>query len=500
MTVDRSWMEICKAITPEAFDENMPIDAGTVFIDLQLKLQVPGTIEDWQFFYEVCVGRTISRFLESPNVHTVVAAYDDYTNSPLAKNPTQVKRKSRAEVPDWASHKPLPPMIPVNYNQLLFNRNFKTRVVLYMIEQITMQTRLKFPNQRVIIDYQQNPYVAVGVGAAKAGGELGPGSEPVPATEFEVKKLLGESDLKWVRYLPLGSLILDAIDSDYLIIALNQIEKLGVAAPKIYVRRLLLQPSTAVTSAVAGGGKTKTARPKKRPLDQFLEPSADDTETFTNTEDVVVKKGRSYEYCDANLIFQGIQKTFGKATPDELKPYTMRIVSYCVALVGSDFTKGVSWLNGTTVFKNMAALWPGLCKAALINTDGLLSMDPRIVADKFIGKLWIEIQFPKLCGSSFQNASFETIYDFLSSNASIGAKRRELLITPRDLCCLCKGSNWTTIYWFHCEDFPCAVYSETDFGFKCLQKGGRVEFDNQKDLPVGQKKKAATHKKIEWAV
>ena len=185
-------------------------------------------------------------------------------------------------------------MIPANYNQLLFNRNFKTRVVIYMIQQITLQTRLKFPNQRVIIDYQNNPYVAVGIGAAKAGGEIGPGSEPVLATEFEVKCPLGESDLKWVRYLPFGNMILDAIDSDYLIIALNQIERLGVAAPKIYVRRLLLEPSNAVLSAVAGGGKTKTARPKKRPLDQFLEASVNDAEAVgsTDAEDVVKRRRR----------------------------------------------------------------------------------------------------------------------------------------------------------------------------------------------------------------
>jgi hypothetical protein len=492
-------MEIYKAATPEAFDSNMPIDAATVFIDLQLRLQLPSGIEDWQQFFDALVGRTISRFLECPSVLTVVASYDDYTHSPLAKGPTQNRRKSRTAVPAWASHQPLPSMIPANYNQLLFNRNFKTRVVLFMIEQITLQTRLKFPNQRVIIDYQQNPYVAVGVGAAKAGGALGPGSEPVEATEFEVKTLLGESDLKWVRYLPLGNMILDAIDSDYVQISLCQIERLGIAAPKIYVRRLLLEASNAVLSAVAGGGKTKTARPKKRPLDQFLDNSTDDHENVVSTKDEdVIKKGRQYEYCDCNIIFKGMQKTFGKATPDELKPYTIRIVSYCVALVGSDFTRGVPWFNGTAAFKNMDVIWSGLCKAAIIDKGGVLSMDPRIVADHFIGKLWTQIQFPKLCGSSFQNASFETIYDFLSSNASIGAKRRELLITPRDLNCLCKGSNWTMHYWFDPENCPCAVHSEGDYGF--IQIGSKTEFDNKKDLPVGQKKKAVTQGKIAWPV
>ena len=85
MTIDRSWMELYKALTPDAFDTEMPIDAGTVFIDLLLKLQCPDGFMDWQVFYECLVGRTISRFLASSSVHTIIAAYDDYTNSPMAK-------------------------------------------------------------------------------------------------------------------------------------------------------------------------------------------------------------------------------------------------------------------------------------------------------------------------------------------------------------------------------------------------------------------------------
>ena len=155
-------MELYKALTPDAFDTEMPIDAGTVLIDLQLKLQCPDGIMDWQVFYECLVGRTISRFLASSSVHTIIAAYDDYTNSPMAKGPTQNKRKSRAPVPTCAGHQPLPVMIPPNYNQLLFNRSFKSRVVLYLIEQIKLQTRLKFPTQRVIIDHMDAPHIAGG--------------------------------------------------------------------------------------------------------------------------------------------------------------------------------------------------------------------------------------------------------------------------------------------------------------------------------------------------
>jgi hypothetical protein len=374
-----------------------------------------------------------------------------------------------------------------------------------MIEQITLQTRLKFPNQRVIIDHMNSPYVAVGVGSGSAAGELGEGSPAVPATEFEVPVLLGESDLKWVRYLPFGNIILDAIDSDYVQIALLQIERLGSAAPRIYVRRLLLEPSNAVVSAVAGGsGKKKSnAKSKKRPLDQFLEPSGDDPEPTSavdsaTTSDAVVKKGRVYEYCDCNIVFKGMHRTFGHVTPQELKPYTLRLISYCVALVGCDFTKGVSWFNGTAAFKNMQILWPGMCRATIIDKDtGVLSMDPRIIADDVIGVLWKKVQFVKLCGSAMmQNADFETLYEFLSTHASVSAFRRDRLITPKDLCCLAKGSNWTLLYWYDCENCPCSVYSDTDYGFKCLKVGGKTEFDDDKPLPSRKQVRAKVEGKI----
>ena len=149
----------------------------------------------------------------------------------------------------------------------------------------------------------------------------------------------------------------------------------------------------------------------------------------------------------------------------------------------------------------MKIIWSGFCNAVIIDKDtGVLSMDPRIIADEVIGKLWVQVQFPKLCGT-LQNASFERIYEFLTTNSSIGTRRRDLLITPRDLCCLSKGCNWTTLYWYDCVNCPCSLYSEQDYGFKCIKTGGKTEFDDQKDLPPRKQTNATSQgKKIWWPV
>jgi hypothetical protein len=291
----------------------------------------------------------IQRYINQPGVHTVVLSWDDYEHSPLAKGPTQAKRKNRTAVPEWQDHRPLSAAIPANYSQLLFNRSFKRAVVRYMIQQVTFQCRVIRPDQRIIIDHQGAPYVAVGYGSGKAAGELGENSIAVPATEFEVACPLGESDLKFVRYLPWGDMILEAIDSDYVVIGCAQIERLGYAAPRIFVRRLLLEPSNAVLTAVGGSSvKSGSGKGTKRPLDTFLLPSDANLDTNLDPDkglqkgpDVATttKKGRQYEFADCNLIVEGLRKTIGKHTTDAMKPYTVRLFTGYIALCGCDFTR-----------------------------------------------------------------------------------------------------------------------------------------------------------------
>ena len=66
---------------------------------------------------------------------------------------------------------------------------------MYIIEMIKMNCKTINPNQRIIIDWEDRPYVIAGPGAPQAAGENGPGSLEVPGIEFEVARGLGESDV-----------------------------------------------------------------------------------------------------------------------------------------------------------------------------------------------------------------------------------------------------------------------------------------------------------------
>ncbi|KAJ1466476.1 hypothetical protein T484DRAFT_1756605 [Baffinella frigidus] len=426
-------------------------------------------------------------------VKTVILGFDDSTNSPYAKAATQAKRRSRSELMEWHELMPLPQNIPANYGTLLFNRNFKTRVIKYIIEQVTLNSNVN-ADQRIIIDYMQAPYVAVGIGSGLQGTHVGNGGIPESALEFEIACPLGECDVKWVRYVGMGDLILDAVDSDYVIIALATIERLKRAAPRIFVKRLLLEPGNAAL-AVAGddGEGAKKTGVKKRKGGMFTVPdsNANKENVNPNNNAPVVKKPRVYEYADAGVIVDALRGTLSKRTPDALKPHMMRILAHLVALCGCDFTRGVKWFNATSAFKNAGLLWPGLCAAATVdNETGVVVMDPRLIAERVIGVLWKEVQFKKLCDNpAMKHADFETLFKELSTNTTISAFRRDRLISPMELCCLVRSSNWCCFYWSDPEHTPCSL-TGGEYGFTRTRAGGAVQFDDKRPLPSKIERKA----------
>jgi len=294
-------------------------------------------------------------------------------------------------------------------------------------------------------------------------------------------------------------MILEAIDGDYVVIGLAQIERIGIAAPRLFVRRLFIEPGNAVVKAIAGGktmtGKKTPAKKNagaKRPLDDYLEGgdepvSAVDTDTGPPTN-VAKTSGRRYEYADCGLICDGVRKTFGPITTDALKPFTIRLLIHLISATGCDFTRGLPYFNANVVVTNKKLIWPGLCAAASVDTaTGIVSLCPRGVAENVVGKWYKEVSFAKQCSAgSMKNADFETLSAFLSTSDTVTKFRRDRVISPGDLCCLVKSGNWVQNYWSDPEKCPCSVIGGGDYGFKQDKPNGKVTFDDQKPLPNKQ--------------
>jgi hypothetical protein len=266
-------------------------------------------------------------------------------------------------------------------------------------------------------------------------------------------------------------------------IALAQIEKMGIAAPRIFVRRLLMEPGSAVLKAIAGG---KNAKSNKRKIDDSTVGEEADTTVSKNTS----KKGRQYEYANCNLILEGVRRIFDAFTPSHLKSYIARILIHAITLTSCDFTRGLSYFNANVLLTNKNLLWSGLCKSASVNTEtGIVSLCPRMVAENVVGKFYKEVLFPKQCSSgSMKNANFETLYGFLSTTETISKGRRDHVISPGHLCCLVKSGNWVNFYWTDPQVCPCSVLSGVDYGFKQDKPNGKVDFDDKKPLPALQSK------------
>ena len=625
MTVGREFIFKLKEQAPHAFDARAPADANCVFVDGQLKLPCPKGMDCWDQFFRCLFRQCIQGYLRMPGVTTVVIGFDDSLHSPLSKGPTQAARREKTQHITWPPCKPLPPTIPANYAQLLMNREFKSRVIAYVIARIEDSCPLvRAGTQRIIIDYQNEPYVAVGSRAAAApaaaapaasataasatakppmkrcltmagitaeaksptkrcltmtgitadappapskkkrcatemddmrarGGaapsdavldaavraldfEMGVGpplqdsAAPVAAAKQEVfvgaspeefrtgyvipnTVPLGECDVKFVRYLSpkkYGNIILDAVDSDYVIIGMCQVERLGLACPRIFVRRITIHLAAEVEEKAK-----KPVGDKNRGFDFFPAPGhryptlpAAAHAVHANESSPGVPKvdasappkakraGREYEYVDCGAVVAAVTKTLGARTSAHLKPYTVRLLAFVVALCGCDFTRGLMFINGTVINKSTSLIWSAVCAAASVDAaTGALVMDERLVAEGVVGTLWKRVLFPKL--KIDLGMGFEALFELLTRTASIAQSRRDRLATPGALGCLVRNCNWTVFYWADPERCPCAVHGG-DYGFvlEALPEGSQrktqvVKHDNDRPLGRGASVSAA---------
>ena len=143
---------------------------------------------------------------QNPTLTTVVMAFDDSNVVSPYKSMTQTKRVQRASPIDFEPSDELPEEIPGhNWSNCMANRAFKQKVIAYLCQKIPDMVDLSL-GQKLIIDYKGSPLIY----------RLG-----VPVEKMHDFVSLGESDVKFTRYVSrYGSLLVHAIDGDYLAISL----------------------------------------------------------------------------------------------------------------------------------------------------------------------------------------------------------------------------------------------------------------------------------------
>jgi hypothetical protein len=444
------WRELC----PEAFlDREEPLSLVDreqrqrflannfhAFIDGQLKLMRGGRAGSWEHFLDKMFVDPINRLFRLGAV-VVILAFDDYSLVPTAKAPTQRERAARSGVSE-----PWDPQIvqvqlgadfPENYMQLMIDRQFKAEVCQFVVSNVASRVDLE-NGRRLVIDWQEGSQLEFIAGAH--GPEDG-GSTRRP--EFQC---VGECDCKWVQHLEAGcDMAVDSIDSDYLPIAMLQLERL------------------------------------RREHDTDSEP----------VPRIAIHRQHSqkYEWVNCNRLLDGITNHITNhitdPLPDALAGREFELVAYLVALTKCDFVKGLPGIGPKTVWENLPELCPSLASAwREPGPSESGEFDVGSVADMVVLPL-LRSRVSKLPDRSRSpssrllslSESLEQAHAATGTQALTDNQSKDLQL-PK-LVCDIRNANWTVLYWTDCPAAPDPV--DVRYGFRRLSDG-TIDWDNNAAL------------------
>jgi hypothetical protein len=212
MTIHTKWMELLRTEASDAFKYGelgtAPMPAS--FIDGQIKLMKPESVQTWADFLYAKFTSVIMRHFELYGCTTVVLSFDDKRHVPKAKAITQTKRRAGVQTIDFGEADRLPNDLPAQWKESIMNAWFKHRVIELICANIP---RLVAPTgrKRLIVDWETATEYVYG----------DDGSDPEIIDHG--CSGIGEADLKfthWMRRFECPMLV-EATDGDYIPIALG---------------------------------------------------------------------------------------------------------------------------------------------------------------------------------------------------------------------------------------------------------------------------------------
>lgn len=455
MTIHRDWIHEWKRENPQGFTKELPEICETVFLDGQILLMKNGTVRTWTDYIKFQFLFRIRRYFNT-GAKTVVLAFDNYDHVPAAKGMTQAKRRKHLPPVHEDPYTPLPPFIPDEWDVLIMNRVFKTKVIKLIIEKMPELVRL-YPGQRLVLDYAGNP-----IAYTMDGMEV---YEDLPG--------LGESDVKFTRYvLPGKTFLVDATDGDYLPIALMRHERMlsqHLTPPRVYVYRMECKLEGKGTSAPHGarGGQESGNQSTRKRVFEYVSVAV----VYTS----IRRKIASFE----NLFLAAGPQEALSPPSDE-----MRIIAGLIAITGCDFTKGLAQISPKRIWGMLPVLWKGLKKA--YNPETKL-FDPRMVTDLVIARLYSNIYARHIAGES---TCMESLSRALKAATGLSQSTRDKLPDMKNVMCIARNSNWVLEYW------TCPLNGEYpdpmsgDFGFSVNHRGVPQWEDDETPAPAPKKRRA----------
>ncbi|EKX33647.1 hypothetical protein GUITHDRAFT_147773 [Guillardia theta CCMP2712] len=431
MTINSEWIKLWKEVARDAFSKGLPFSPTVAFIDGQIKLMKPSSINTWEGFLSCQFVSCVRRHFQS-GCKTVVLAFDNYEHVPTCKGMTQHKRNRKVSSFSFASGDCLPTIIPQDWEGAIRNRLFKSRVIDYIKTKLPGYLTLQ-ADQRLIIDHNEAPIEYFPNGTCR----------PFQLTHADLK---GESDVKFTSYTHLGDMVIDAIDGDYVPMALVHIERLcrdGLSnasrVPQIAVYRIRVN--------ARGDAPEKSA------------------------------SGRmEHEYVHINRLAQVLCRDVGPLTGGRTNACS--VLALFTILTGCDYTQGLPTVGPVRVWANRRAIVPLL--ALIQGTEDSHDDDVSVIslASAVLYALVYEKRVSLRVNQSatregvareLRREEEERIIRGVRSCGQMSAGTVAKLPDVNYLRSHASNALWTLHYW-NAQDHHPDPYSKT-FGYKRIKSG-----------------------------
>jgi len=404
----------------------------TIFIDAQIQLMKSFVKEDeasWRQFIRRTFFAPVAEFHR--RYDTVIVCFDNYQNVPVFKSIEQSKRtaaSSAAQSRDFqfkaGDELPSKPYEQKIWVQALQNRSFKSNIISLITSMMAAEYTPPRVATTLVIDFVNSTRIDYL-------------THSKTRTVLEHLKPMGESDVKFMRYVPLfGDMCVDSIDSDVLLIAALFVSRNSYKG-NIYVRQYKTRLPAPPSAASANTTAAETAVCKRKT------PEA----VHTKPE----KRRLEYEIIHVNLLLGVLHTTMQNAAAmssqsDEIQQvspaHLTAMLSFMVLLCGCDYSKKLPRIGVKSLWDNMDVVVPAMLQCTSY-TDNVFAVDTEVSINGLIASLYARIYTKHVASAS---TNLDAVLARLHAS-TLSDKTKNDLPTHDSLNTTLRNIEWVINYW-----------------------------------------------------
>lgn len=441
MTINGDYVKILKRGVPGAFTAALPRRPYIVGIDAQQKLMCPAGIDSWRRFIDTMFVSVVDKAF-GMGAEVVVVSFDDYRYTPSAKHETQRKRDQ--SLPDFrfAKQDSLPVKIPDNFNGAMRNRNFKTRVIFMVLNNLKIEFSKRFEKEAQNNGQQPNKTLVLKfLDVEVVGAPI-----EIPAAFVTAESKTGENDITlpaWVPPAERGPLLIISTDGDFVPISMMQIERTG---GDIMLYRLVTN--------VGNLSPSRNSSPTKKPTDASKSTTA------------------KHEFVSVAHLIPFVKREFPTQNP-------VADFATLVALTGCDFCMNLPRVGPSRVWQMRSQFRKldlgkdtHLMLAMLLVYRDLYKKHVQLTHTRVLGMRDALVGDPDTDVAEAITSMYRALYRQIQSTTKLSLGTRQSVWVDARALAHCRNALWTREYWERLHDYPDPLEDEgVKYGFVRNERG-----------------------------